>query len=47
MIYKDSAGPLGLLGRESARQTSEPGSNPRWDAMVHPVYEIFNVMRVV
>ncbi len=41
------AGLLGLMGREPARQTSEPGSNPNWDATVHPVYEIFNVMRVV
>ncbi len=33
----ESAGPLGLMGREPACQTSEPGSNPSWDAMVHPV----------
>ncbi len=38
------AGLLGLMGREPARQTSEPGSNPSWKAMVHPVCEIFNVM---
>ncbi len=38
---------LGLMGRELARQTSEPGSNPSCDAMVHPVCETFNVMHVV
>ncbi len=38
------AGLLGLMGRELARQTSEPGSNPSWDATVHPVCEAFNVM---
>ncbi len=41
------AGPLGLMGREPGRQTSEPGSNPSWDATVHPVCETFNVMHVV
>ncbi len=41
------AGPLGLMGREPARQTSEPGSNTSWDATVHPVCETFNVMHVV
>ncbi len=41
------AGPLGLMGRELARQTSEPGSNPSWDAAVHLVCETFNVMHVV
>ncbi len=41
------ASPLGLMGREPARQTSEPSSNPNWDATVHPVCETFNVMRVV
>ncbi len=41
------AGPLGLMGREPARQTSELGSNPSWDATVHPVWETFNVMHVV
>ncbi len=40
-------GPLGLMGTELARQTSEPGSNPSWDATVHPVCETFNVMHVV
>ncbi len=39
--------PLGLMGREPARQTSEPGSNTSWDTTVHPVYETFNVMHVV
>ncbi len=42
-----AAGSLGLVGREPARQTSEPGLNPSWDTMVHPVCETFNVMRVV
>ncbi len=46
LILVAQAGPLGLLGRESARQTSEPGSNPSWDATVHPVCETYNVMRV-
>ncbi len=41
------AGLLGLMGREPARQTSEPGSNPSWNATVHPVCETFNVMHVV
>ncbi len=41
------AGPLGLMGREPARQNSEPGSNPSCDATGHPVCETFNVMRVV
>ncbi len=40
------AGPLGLMGREPAR-TSEPGSNPSWNARVHSVCKTFNVMRVV
>ncbi len=40
-------GPLGLMGGEPARQTSEPGSNPSWDATVHPVCKTFNVMHVV
>ncbi len=40
-------GPLGLLGRKPARQTSKPGSNPIWDTTVHPACETFNVMRVV
>ncbi len=31
------AGLLGLMDRELARQTSEPGSNPSWDATVHSV----------
>ncbi len=31
--------------RELACQTSKPGSNPSWDATVHPVCETFNVMR--
>ncbi len=38
---------FGLMGSEPARQTSEPGSNPSWDAAVHPVCETFNVMHVV
>ncbi len=42
-----SAGPLGLMGRELARQTSEPDSNPSWNATGHPVCETFNVVRVV
>ncbi len=41
------AGPLGLMGRQLARQTSEPSSNPSGDATVHSVCEIFNVMCVV
>ncbi len=40
-----NAGPLGLMGRNVARQTSEPGSNPSWDNTVHPVCETFNIMR--
>ncbi len=40
-------GPLGLMGREPAHQTSEPGSNSSWDATVPPVCETFNVMHVV
>ncbi len=35
------------MGRELSHQTSEPGWNSSWDAMVHPVCETFNVMRVV
>ncbi len=46
-VWVLGAGPLGSMGREPARQTSEPGSNPSWDAMVHPVCETFNVMHVV
>ncbi len=38
---------LGLAGRELARQTSEPSSNPSWDATVHPVCETFNLIRVI
>ncbi len=34
---KNKAGPHGLMGRELACQTSEPGLNPSWDATVHPV----------
>ncbi len=45
--YMLFAGPLGLMGIEPARQTSEPGSNPSWDATVHLVCETFNVMHVV
>ncbi len=41
------ASPLGLMRREPACQTSKPGSNPSWDAMVHPVCETFNEMLVV
>ncbi len=40
-------GPLGLMGRELVCQTSELGSNPSWDATVHPVCEILIVMRAV
>ncbi len=43
----DHAGPLGLMGRELTRQTNKSASNPGWNAMVHPVCEIFNVVRVV
>ncbi len=43
----NEAGPLGSMGREPAHQTSEPGSNPSWDAAVHPVCKKFNVMHVV
>ncbi len=47
-LLGEQAGFLGLnKGREPARQTGEPGSNPSWDATVHPVFETFNVMRVV
>ncbi len=46
-IIMKKAGPLGLMGREPAHQNSEPGSNPSWDATVHPVCETFNVMHVV
>ncbi len=28
---------LGLVGREPARRTSEPGLNPSWDATARPV----------
>ncbi len=45
--YDDVAGLLGLMGRELARQTGEPGSNPSRDATVHTVCETFNVMREV
>ncbi len=41
------AGPLGLMGREQARQTSKPSSNPSWDATGHPVCETFIVVHVV
>ncbi len=47
LTLKLNASLLGLMGREPAHQTSEPGSNPSWDAMVHPVCETFSVMRVV
>ncbi len=40
------AGLLGFVGREPARQTSRPGSNPSWDVTACPVCETFNVMRV-
>ncbi len=39
------ANPLGSMGREPACQTSKSGSNPIWDATVHPGCETFNVMR--
>ncbi len=45
--YLAKAGPLGLMVREPACQTSESSSNPSWDATVHPVCETFNVMCVV
>ncbi len=38
------ARPLGLIGREPAHQTSEPGLTSSWDATVHPVCETFNVL---
>ncbi len=41
------AGLFGLMGREPACQTSESGSNPCWNATVHPVCETFNVMHVI
>ncbi len=41
------ASSLSLVGRERVCQTNEPGSNPDWDATVHPVCETFNVMRVI
>ncbi len=41
------AGPLDLMVRDLARQISEPGSNPSWDAMVHLFFDTFNVMSVV
>ncbi len=47
MFHKYIVDPLGLVGRGPARQTSETGSNPSWGATVHPVYETFNVMRVI
>ncbi len=31
---------LGLMGRKPACPTSDSGSNPSWDAVVHPVFEI-------
>ncbi len=34
-----AASPLGLMGREPARQTSEPGSNSSRDATVHQFAE--------
>ncbi len=45
--YSDPSQPAWLNGKELARQTSEPGSNPSWDTTVHPVCETFNVMHVV
>ncbi len=33
------------MGTQLAWQTSEPSSNPSWDAVVYPVCETFNVMR--
>ncbi len=45
--YRNDTGSLGLMGREPARQTSKPGSNPSWDTMVHPACETFNITRVV
>ncbi len=42
-----AAGPLGLMAREPACQTSEPGFNPSWYITVHPVCDTFNVMIVV
>ncbi len=48
IICKEAeAGPLGLMGREPAHQTCKPGSNPSWDATVHPVCETLIVMYVV
>ncbi len=44
VFLEGDAGPLGLMSREPARYTSEPGSNHSWDATVHPVCETFNVM---
>ncbi len=41
------AGRLGLVGRELGHWTNEPGSNPIWDATVHPECKTFNVMRVI
>ncbi len=38
---------LGLIDRELARQTSKPGSNLSWDAMVRPVCETFYVTCVI
>ncbi len=47
VLSTSEAGPLGLMGRELARQTSEPGSNLSWNALVHPVCKTFNGMCVV
>ncbi len=33
-------GPLGLMGRELAGETSEANLNPSWDATVYPVLGI-------
>ncbi len=44
--YVNDASLLGLMGREPARPTSKPSSNPSWDATVHPVCETFDVMCV-
>ncbi len=46
-FFCQTASLLGLVGRQLAHWTSEPDSNPRWDALAHPVCKTFNVICVI
>ncbi len=50
LCYIPIAGPLGVMGRELARQTSKPSSNPSWDATVHPTLfseELYPIFKII